>query len=58
MKTEREKKASARTGNSAQEQEHAPGTRLSAILNAAERVFGEHGYAGASMRNIDRKSVV
>lgn len=58
MKTEREKKASARTGNSAQEPEHAPGTRLSAILNAAERVFGEHGYAGASMRNIAEEAGV
>jgi AcrR family transcriptional regulator len=58
MKTEREKKASARTGNSAQETDHAPGTRLSAILNAAERVFGEHGYAGASMRNIAEEAGV
>ena len=52
MKTPREKKASAHAGNGAQEPDRAPGTRLSAILNAAERVFGEHGYAGASMRNI------
>ncbi|MFM0523868.1 TetR/AcrR family transcriptional regulator [Paraburkholderia strydomiana] len=58
MKTEREKKVSARTGNSAQEPDHAPGTRLSAILNAAERVFGEHGYAGASMRNIAEEAGV
>ncbi|MEZ2310468.1 TetR/AcrR family transcriptional regulator [Paraburkholderia sp. RCC_158] len=52
MRTQREKKASAHAGNGAQEPDRAPGTRLSAILNAAERVFGEHGYAGASMRNI------
>ncbi|WP_186051864.1 TetR/AcrR family transcriptional regulator [Burkholderia gladioli] len=29
-----------------------PGSRVAAILNAAERAFGEHGYAGASMRTI------
>ncbi|GAB5101141.1 TetR/AcrR family transcriptional regulator [Caballeronia sp. HLA56] len=52
MKTQREKKASARAGNGTQEPDRAPRTRLSAIMNAAERVFGEHGYAGASMRNI------
>jgi len=52
MKTSREKKVSGNPGNHAQETERAPGSRLSAILNAAERVFGEHGYAGASMRNI------
>jgi AcrR family transcriptional regulator len=52
MRTQREKKESAHAGNGAQEPDRAPGTRLSAILNAAERVFGEHGYAGASMRNI------
>lgn len=28
------------------------GSRIAAILNAAERVFGTHGYAGASMRQI------
>ena len=30
----------------------APGSRVEAILAAAERVFGTHGYAGASMRQI------
>lgn len=58
MKTQREKKASAHAGNGALEPERAPGTRLSAILNAAERVFGEHGYAGASMRNIAEEAGV
>lgn len=52
MKIQREKKASAHAGNGALELDRAPGTRLSAILNAAERVFGERGYAGASMRSI------
>ena len=51
MKSQREKKPTA-TSRDAQDSDRAPGSRVSAILNAAERVFGEHGYAGASMRNI------
>lgn len=43
---------SAKAASPAQESDRGSGSRLSAILNAAERVFGEHGYAGASMRNI------
>jgi AcrR family transcriptional regulator len=51
MTAARAKKTSAKTV-AAQEPDVAPGSRVSAILNAAERIFGEHGYAGASMRNI------
>jgi AcrR family transcriptional regulator len=52
------RKVSGSTGTAAPESDRAPGSRLSAILNAAERVFGEHGYAGASMRNIAEEAGV
>ncbi|WP_322101922.1 TetR/AcrR family transcriptional regulator [Paraburkholderia sp. J41] len=57
MRSERAKKASAKSGV-IQEADQAPSSRVSAILNAAERVFGEHGYAGASMRNIAEEAGV
>lgn len=56
MKTTRARKPSADEGHQEdkrQEDSRPPaGTRITAILNAAERVFGTHGYAGASMRQI------
>lgn len=44
----------------ARDEDHklAPGSRVAAILNAAERVFGVHGYAGASMRQIAEEAGV
>jgi AcrR family transcriptional regulator len=57
MKNQRGKTASANSDN-LREAERAPNSRVSAILNAAERVFGEHGYAGASMRNIAEEAGV
>jgi AcrR family transcriptional regulator len=57
MKAERAKKASAKPANE-HDPDRVPGSRVSAILNAAERVFGEHGYAGASMRNIAEEAGV
>ncbi|SAL00364.1 TetR family transcriptional regulator [Caballeronia fortuita] len=50
MKVQRGKPVKPPIAN--QEPDRAQGSRLSAILNAAERAFGEHGYAGASMRTI------
>lgn len=51
MKKQRENKMAADLDAYA-EAAPAPSSRVAAILNAAERAFGEHGYAGASMRTI------
>ncbi|TXI81659.1 MAG: TetR family transcriptional regulator [Cupriavidus sp.] len=61
MKTTRTRKPAAddshQEGKSQDDGRPQPGSRIAAILNAAERVFGTHGYAGASMRKISESGV-
>ncbi|WP_423197619.1 MULTISPECIES: TetR/AcrR family transcriptional regulator [unclassified Cupriavidus] len=62
MKTTRTRKPAAddshQEGKSQDDGRPQPGSRIAAILNAAERVFGTHGYAGASMRQIAEEAGV
>ncbi|WP_179594816.1 TetR/AcrR family transcriptional regulator [Cupriavidus plantarum] len=52
MKVTRARKPSAAEKARQEESRPQAGSRIAAILNAAERVFGTYGYAGASMRQI------